>query len=208
MKKSRKKRLAIFISGRGSNMENIVRAARRGRLEAEPALVFSDNPAAEGIKKAARLGVETAFLERSSFESKELYERAIVGLLKAKGIDFIALAGFMRIVGTVLLEAYPGKVLNIHPALLPSFKGAHAIRDAFEYGVRVTGVTVHFVDAQVDHGPIVLQKAIPLAPGTRFSALEKNIHAAEYELYPEAINLFASGRLKLTERGVQILPKR
>lgn len=201
----RMKRMAIFISGRGTNMENIVRRVKRGKVRAEAALVLSDNSKAPGLLKAKRLGVETACVERAPFESKEFFEREIVKVLQAKNIDFIVLAGYMRIVGPTILEAYAGKILNIHPALLPSFKGAHAVRDAFEYGVRVTGVTVHFVDAEVDHGPIILQKEVPVRQGERLSAVEKSIHKLEYELYPEAIDLFAAGRLKLNGRKVTIL---
>ncbi|HNV86851.1 MAG TPA: phosphoribosylglycinamide formyltransferase [Candidatus Omnitrophota bacterium] len=198
------KRMAIFISGRGSNMENIVRQVKRGKIRAEAGLVFSDKPGAPGLKKAKAFGVETAGLERSAFESKELFEKAILEILKSRRIDFIVLAGYMKIVGPVLIRAYPGKILNIHPALLPSFKGAHAIRDAFDYGSRVTGVTVHFVDEQVDHGPIILQEAVTIGLRDRLPAVEKKIHAAEYRLYPRAIELLVSGKLKIKGRKVLI----
>jgi len=198
------KRMAIFISGRGSNMENIVRRVKQGRIRAEAGLVFSDNPKAPGLKRAKALGVDTACLERAAFESKELFEKAILEILKVREIDFIVLAGYMKIVGTGIVRAYSGKILNIHPALLPSFKGAHAIRDAFDYGARVTGVTVHFVDEQVDHGPIILQEAVAIGSRDRLAEIEKKIHNVEYRLYPRAIRFFVSGKLKMEGRKVLI----
>lgn len=197
------KNFAIFVSGRGTNMENILRHVRSGKIRGRAVLVFSDNPKALALRKAAKFKVPVCCLERNAFADKAGYESAIVSELKKHGVEFIVLAGFMRIVGPTLIQAFAGKILNIHPALLPSFKGAHAIKDAFDYGVKITGVTVHLVDEEVDHGPIFLQKEVPVKAKDTLAALEKRVHQAEYELYPQAIQLFMSGKWRLQGRKIR-----
>ena len=139
------------------------------------------------------------------FTCREAYDGALVEALKPEGIDLIVLAGFMRLITPVLIRAYPNKILNIHPALLPSFKGARGIEDAFDYGAKVTGVTVHFVDDKMDHGPIILQKAVRVEENDTEESLEAKIHKVEHKLYPEAIRLYVQGRLKVEGRKVKIV---
>lgn len=197
-------RFAVFASGRGTNFENLARAVRGGRIRAELALLLSDHPKAPALKKAQRLGIESLCLERFQFPTKEKFEQAILRELRRRHIDFIALAGYMRILGPDLVRAYPNGILNIHPALLPAFAGVHAIQDAWNHGAKVTGVTVHFVDEKVDHGPIILQKEVRVARRDTLASLEKKIHAVEYQLYPRAIQLFVEGRLRTQGREVTV----
>jgi phosphoribosylglycinamide formyltransferase-1 len=201
----RRKRFAVFASGRGTNMENLIRYAKRGALKAELALVFSDRSEAPALRKAQKAGIETLCLPPRNFPDKQAFESQLLAILREKQIDFIVLAGYMRILGSGIIRAYPGKILNVHPALLPAFRGATGIKDAFEYGARVTGVTVHLVDEEVDHGPIVLQKAVPVSPRDTLASLEKKIHAAEYKIYPAAVRLLASGKLKIHGRRVTVI---
>lgn len=192
------KRIAILVSGDGTNMENILRKAREGKIRAEAALVVSDNPQAYALKRARKHNVECVVVERKKFDSKELFEAEIRRHLEQKKIDLILLAGFMRILSPAFVKAYRGRILNIHPALLPNFPGAHAIRDAWDAKVKKTGVTVHFVDEGVDTGPMILQREVPVEAGDTLETLEKKIHAVEYELYPEAINLVLEGKVKIS----------
>ncbi|MEG1406019.1 MAG: phosphoribosylglycinamide formyltransferase [Alistipes sp.] len=180
------KRLAVFASGNGSNFEAIVVACERGYIAARVALVVCDKPAAKVVERAANHGVECFVFEPKKFDSREAFEREIVQQLDRAQIDLVCLAGYMRICGEVLLRGYGGRIINIHPALLPAFKGAHAIRDAFDYGVKVFGVTIHYVDASLDGGRIIAQRAFDY-DGTDFDELEARIHATEYPLYIDTI---------------------
>lgn len=179
-------KLAIFVSGGGTNFEAIVEACEQGRVSATVQLMVCDNPNAYAIERAKRLGIEALVLTPRSFKSKADYEAEIIGELQAHDIDLICLAGYMRIVGPTLFEAYSNRILNIHPALLPSFKGAHGIDDAFNFGVKVFGVTVHFIDLTVDGGTIVMQRAFEYYGDNR-DEVEAKIHEIEHQLYPEAI---------------------
>ncbi|MFC1809517.1 phosphoribosylglycinamide formyltransferase [Candidatus Omnitrophota bacterium] len=200
------KRLAIFVSGSGTNMENIVKAARARTIKrAEVALVVSDNPKAFALKRCDRLKVPSIVVYRKNFEDKDAFEKAILRELRADDIDFIVLAGYMRIIGPKILKEYKNKILNIHPALLPSFPGAHGIKDAFKAGVKVTGVSVHIVDAGVDTGPIVLQQALEVKKNETLESLEKRIHKIEYELYPQAIQLMVDGKIKINKGKITVL---
>ena len=190
-------RLAIFVSGSGTNMENLVRRIRGERMDCEAALVVCDDPEAPALEKAKRLGVEAAVVERKKFETKAAFEAEILRRLEQNKIDWIALAGFMRILSPEFVRRTAGRLINIHPSLLPEFPGAHAIRDAFGAKVRETGVTVHFVDEGVDTGPVILRKKVPVDPKDTLESLEAKIHAAEYEIYPEALRLVLSGKVKL-----------
>ncbi len=181
------KRLAFFVSGNGTNAQNLIRKIKAGELAADPAVVISDNPGAGALEKAKQLGVEAVVVDRKKYASKAAFETAIVAVLDEKKIDLIVLAGFMRILSAEFVARYPRRIVNIHPAYLPAFRGAHAIRDAFEAKVKETGVTVHFVDAGVDTGPIILQRKVAVSPDDTLETLETRIHAAEYELYPEAL---------------------
>ncbi|MCM8775233.1 MAG: phosphoribosylglycinamide formyltransferase [Candidatus Omnitrophica bacterium] len=178
-------------------MENLIRRIQAGQIfGAEPVLVISDNPQAGAISKAERLRVPVRIVERKNFLSKPEFENAIIRHLEASQIDLIALAGFMKILSPDFVKRYRGRIINIHPAYLPDFRGAHAIRDAFEAKVKETGVTVHFVDEGVDTGPIILQRKVPIDPQDTLESLEAKIHAVEYELYPEALRLVISGKAK------------
>lgn len=194
------KNFAVFVSGNGSNFEAIAKAVKNGRIKAHLALLICDQPNAFVIKRAQRLRVRIALIKREDFSSKRDFELRIIEILKENKIGLIVLAGFMRIVGEELLEAYKNRIVNIHPALLPSFKGAHGIKDAFNYGVKVTGVTVHFVNDELDGGPIILQKEITVKENDTLESLEAKIHKLEHELYPQAINLIINSKIKLKGR--------
>lgn len=180
------KKIAVFASGNGGNFEAIVLACRRGETGGEVAVCICDRPGAPVIGRAARLGVPVIVASPGDFASKEAYEEFLAGRLRGLDIDLVCLAGYMRIVGPKLLEAFRGRILNIHPSLLPAFKGARALRDAFRYGVKVYGVTVHFVDETLDGGPIIDQEGFRY-DGTDFGELERRIHEVEHVLYPRVI---------------------
>lgn len=182
------KRIAIFASGNGSNFQAIVDAFEKGALDGRPALCVCDKPQAFVIERAKKAGIPLLVAAPKDFESKAEYEKHIGERLEAEGIDLICLAGYMRIIGPVLLEKYGGRIINIHPSLLPAFKGAHAIRDAFEYGVKVFGVTIHFVNETLDGGKIISQEAVPYT-GNDIEELEGMIHKVEHHLYPSTINM-------------------
>ncbi|MBP7127521.1 phosphoribosylglycinamide formyltransferase [Myxococcota bacterium] len=202
MNSSEKAPLAILISGRGSNMVSLVEAARQGRLGADVRLVVSNRPDAPGLEAARSLGVETAVLCHRDFPDRESFDRALADLLESRGVRFVALAGFMRVLTPAFLDRFPGRVVNIHPALLPSFPGVHAQRQALEYGVRVTGCTVHFVDAGTDTGAIIAQAAVPVEDGDDEETLSARILAAEHQVYPSALEDVLKGRLRIQGRRV------
>ena len=180
------RRLAVFASGSGTNFEAIVSACERGELAAGVVLLVCDRPGARVAERAAAHGVEAFVFSPKEYASKADYEREIVRRLDAAGVELVCLAGYMRIVGDVLLGAYGGRIINIPPSLLPAFRGAHAIEQALEYGVKVFGVTIHYVDAELDGGRIIAQRAFPYE-GDDIGELEAMIHAVEYPLYIETI---------------------
>jgi len=196
--------LGILASGRGSNCEAILRAEAAGRLRARVALVLSDNPDAPVLAAARARGIEARFVDpgrpgaRLTPEAESRYVRD----LQQADVDWVILAGFMRILGSPLLEAFPRRILNIHPSLLPAFPGLHAQRQAFEYGVKVSGCTVHFVDAGVDTGPILLQATVPVEPEDSAETLAQRILEEEHRLYVDAINLAVGGRYRIVDRRV------
>lgn len=196
--------LGVLVSGAGSNLQAILDAIAAGRLPCRVAVVVSNRPGAAALGRARKAGVGTRVIDHREHPSREAFDAALVEVLRAAGTELVVLAGFDRVVTRVLLAAYAGRVLNVHPALLPSFKGLHAQRQALEYGVRVTGATVHFVDDQVDHGPIVLQGAVAVAPDDTEDSLARRILEVGHRIYPEAIRLFAEGRLELDGRRVRI----
>lgn len=178
-------------------MENLIKVSRAGQLPgAEIALVISDNPQAGGIEKAQRHGVKTEVVERRQFASKKDFEAHITHLVEEAEIDLLVLAGYMRILSADFVRHFSGRIINIHPSLLPAFPGAHGIKDAFEAKVKETGVTVHFVDEGVDTGPIILQKKVPVSLGEALESLEAKVHGVEYEIYPEALRLVIGGSVK------------
>lgn len=196
--------IAVFCSGNGSNFQAIVEAVKSGTIDAKVALMVTDNAAAFALSRAESEGIKSVVIDRKNFAEREDFESKIVEKLNREKIDLICLAGFMRIVGLVLLSAYHHKILNIHPALLPSFKGAHAIGDALAAKAKVTGVTVHFVDKEVDHGPIILQETVQIAEDDTEDSLTQRIHKIEHTLYPKAIKLFVEGKLKVEGNKVKI----
>jgi len=198
--------IAVFASGNGSNLQAIIDAAKSGKINAAIALVVSDNKDAYALTRAKNAGIETFILSPKGFKSREDYDKEIIKELKKRNVELIVLAGFMRLLSSPFVIMYKHKILNIHPALLPSFKGTHGIKDAFEYGVKKTGVTVHFVDAELDHGPITLQEAVNIEENDTLESLEEKIHKVEHRLYPEAVRLFVDGKLKAEGRKVRILP--
>jgi phosphoribosylglycinamide formyltransferase-1 len=196
--------IAVFASGRGSNFSAIVKSVKKGIIKASLALLVCDNPKAGAIGRARRAGIKIALVKGEDFPSKKEFEEKIMEHLQENKIDLIVLAGFMRLLSPELTLQYKNRILNIHPALLPAFKGTQAIKDAFDYGSKVIGVTVHFVDEEMDHGPIILQSAVKIENNDILSSLEKKIHKIEHKLYPEAIRLYVEGKLKVVGRRVEI----
>lgn len=183
------KRLAVLVSGNGTNMENLIREAQAGRIPAEVALVVCDRSGAAAIARAQGLGVEVVLIEGKKFSSKQAFEAALLAQLEEKKIDWILLAGFMRILSPAFVRRWDKRILNIHPALLPAFPGVDAIRQAYEAKVKETGVTVHYVDEGIDTGPVILQRKVRVEAGETLESLEARIHALEYQLYPEAVRI-------------------
>jgi phosphoribosylglycinamide formyltransferase-1 len=196
--------IAVFASGRGSNFSAILRARKKKLFNADLSLLVCDQPKAPVIAKARRAGVKIALVRREDFVSKSDFEKKIFQHLEDNRIDLIVMAGFMRMLSPEFVRRYKDKIINVHPALLPSFKGSHGIKDAFDYGVRFTGVTVHFVDELMDHGPIILQQPVKIESKDTLETLEAKIHKVEHKLYPEAIRLFAEGKLKMEGRKVKL----
>ena len=194
------RKLAVLISGRGSNLRAIVEAIERGVLDATVAVVLSNRPAAEGLTWAREHGLETVCLEPRGFGDRLTYDAAIRDVICARDVGIVCLAGFMRLVGAPLLEAFPNRILNIHPSLLPSFPGLDAQRQALEHGVRLAGVTVHLVTAELDGGPIVLQVAVPVLEGDTLETLSGRILAEEHRVYPEAIRIVLDGGWRVEGR--------
>lgn len=194
--------IAVFASGKGSNFLAIVKSIKTGKLKTNLSLLVCDNPSAPVLKKAKLAKIDSALVKRDDFASLEDFENKIIEHLKQKKIDLIVLAGFMRILSKEFVRKYKSRIINIHPSLLPSFKGTEGIKDAFDYGVKVTGVTVHFVDEKIDHGPIIIQMPVEIKRTDSLEKLEQKIHKAEHLIYPQAIQLFVSGKLKLKGRKV------
>ena len=201
-----KLKLAVLGSGAGSNMQSIVDAIADGTLEAEIVCVLADVPDAKILERAAKHGIPAHYLSCAPFRTKleGEAEETYIRTMKAYGADTVVLAGFMRIVKPGLLAAFPNRVLNIHPALLPAFPGLHSWKQALDYGCRVAGCTVHFVDAGTDSGPIIVQRAVPVEPGDTPETLHARIQVQEHLAYPEALRLLAAGRLSLEGRRVLI----
>ncbi len=189
-----KLKIGVLLSGSGTNLQAIIDAAAEG-LPVDIALVVSSRPDAYGIERARAAGIPTLVMNREKYADVLAADAQIVEALQEAGAEYVVMAGYMRKVTSVMLDAFPNRVLNLHPALLPSFKGAHAIADAFNAGVKVTGVTVHFANADYDKGPIVAQRAITVAENDTLDTLEAKIHDVEHVLYPEVIGLIAEGRV-------------
>lgn len=193
-------RLGVLISGRGSNLQSIIDAIARGDLDASIALVLSNRPDAAGLTRAREAGIPAECVRPRDFASRDEYDAAVAHRLAASGVDLVCLAGYMRLVGKPLLDAYPQAILNIHPSLLPSFPGLDAQRQALDHGVRVSGATVHLVTAGLDDGPIVLQEAVRVACDDSVDTLAARILVKEHEIYPKAIALVLAGGWRLDGR--------
>ena len=193
-------KLGVLISGSGTNLQAIIDAIAAGKLDAEVPVVVSSRESAYGLKRAAAAGIQTLSLTPEFYKADPVGADVIIAdALKKHGVDYVAMAGYMRMVRQPLLEAFPNRIVNLHPALLPAFKGAHAIAEAWERGVKVTGVTVHFANADYDCGPIIAQRAVPVDEGMTLDDLEARIHACEHVLYPETLQLIAQGRVHVGE---------
>jgi phosphoribosylglycinamide formyltransferase 1 len=197
-----RKQIAVLASGRGSNFQAVVDAIHAGSIPADCVSLITDNPKAYAIERAEKAGVTRVVIDYASFPSREAYERALLCAMQDVNPDLFVLAGYMRILGSSIVRAFPGKMVNIHPALLPSFTGLHAQRQAVQYGVKVAGCTVHFVDESLDGGPIILQRCVPVVNGDDEDSLADRILKAEHICYPEAIRLFCEDRLEIVGRKV------
>lgn len=199
-------RIAVFASGQGSNFQNLLDASRAGSLAAEFVLLVCDKPQAPVVERARQAGVECFLFDPRAYTRREDYEAEIAVKLNSLQVDLIVLAGYMRLLTPVLVEAYAGRMINIHPSLLPAFPGKNAIGQALDYGVKVTGATVHLVDGGMDTGAVVAQTVVEVAAEDTLQSLEAKIHAAEQELYPQVVSWFAEGRIRVEGRKVMVLP--
>ena len=194
-------KIGVLISGSGTNLQAIIDRINDGSLNASVELVISSRPDAYGLKRAEAAGVDSLTLSKEFYKENDDPDEFIARMFRARGCEYIIMAGYMRMVHASLLDAFPNRVVNLHPALLPSFCGAHAIQDAFDRGVKVTGITVHFADDKYDCGPIIAQRALPVEEGWDVDTLEAHIHEIEHELYPEVIGWLADGRVHVRENN-------
>jgi phosphoribosylglycinamide formyltransferase-1 len=197
-------RIAVLVSGRGSNLEALLEATRRPGFPARIVLVVSDRERARALERAAAHGVPSVFVNPKDFGDRDTYDAAVSRVLEEHRIGLVCLAGFMRILGRAFVRAWHGRLMNIHPSLLPAFPGLHPQRQALDAGARVSGATVHFVDEGVDTGPIVLQASVPVEADDTEETLAARILAEEHRLYPQAVRLFAEGRLRIAGRKVVV----
>ena len=201
-------KLGVLISGSGTNLQAIIDRIADGTLDASIELVVSSRADAYGLLRAQAAGIQTLTMEKSFYDEDNTADRIIASEMRYRNVDYILMAGYMRMVHEPLLAAFENRIVNIHPALLPSFKGAHGIQDAYDYGVKVTGVTVHFADNRYDCGPIIAQRALAVQEGWTVDELEAEIHKIEHVLYPEVVGLLAADRVRVRENGtVEILPE-
>lgn len=194
-------KIGVLISGSGTNLQAIIDRINDGSLNASVELVISSRPDAYGLKRAEAAGVDSLTLSKEFYKENDDPDEFIARMFRARGCEYIIMAGYMRMVHASLLDAFPNRVVNLHPALLPSFRGAHAIQDAFDRGVKVTGVTVHFANEEYDKGPIIAQRALAVEEGWDVDTLEAHIHEIEHELYPEVIGWLADGRVHVRENN-------
>lgn len=197
---SAKRRIAVLISGRGSNMLSIAKACKEGSINGEIVLVLSNKKNAAGLERAEKMGIETLFLSHRKYLSREAYDQSVVDALTDRNVDLVCLAGFMRLLSPVLVQAFQNRIINIHPSLLPSFPGLDAQWQAADYGVKVSGATVHFVDEKLDHGPIIIQEAVEVRDGEAGESLAARILEVEHKIYPRAVALICAGKVKVAGR--------
>ncbi len=204
----RKKVLGILVSGRGSNLQAFIDAINSDRLVAKIGVVIADNPEANALRRVAGLNIPTAVVERKKYATKQAFEAAIIEQLDLHHVELVLLAGFMRILSPQFINRFPTRIMNIHPALLPAFPGLDAQQQALDYGVKVSGATVHFVDEGMDSGPIVLQEAVPVEEDDNVASLSERILHLEHRLYVRAVRLYCEDRIHIAGRAVKILPPR
>ena len=194
------RRIGVLISGRGSNLQAIIDSIAAGRLDAEIAVVISNREHAAGLERARAAGIETLHIDHKRYPSREAFDLAVVAALKQRGVSLVCLAGFMRLLSAAFVEAFPNRILNIHPSLLPAFVGLDGQRQAWEYGVKVSGATVHVVTPELDAGPIVLQAVVPVRDDDTPDTLAARILAEEHRIYPEAIDIMLAGGWRIEGR--------
>ena len=195
--------IAVLVSGSGTNLQAIIDAVKSGYIKAEIALVLSDVKEAYALQRAKKAGIETLFLDPASFGSKVDFDKEIVKNLKKRDVGLVVLAGYMRVLTPYFVNEYKDKIMNIHPALLPSFKGLNGVKDALDYGVKVTGPTVHFVTKEVDSGPIIAQAVVNVSDNDTEDSLREKVHKEEHKIYPKAIKDFVEGKLKVEGKKVK-----
>jgi phosphoribosylglycinamide formyltransferase-1 len=200
-------KIGVLVSGNGSNLQSLIDRCMDGAIPARVACVISNNAAAFALERARNHGIPALHLDHRLFSCREAYDEALVDALREHGVELVCLAGFMRIITPVLIDAFPNAIMNIHPALLPSFPGLHPQRQALNHGVKIAGCTVHFVDRGTDTGPIICQAAVPVMEGDTEDSLSARIQVEEHRCYPMAVKLFAEGRLKVEGRKVIISPE-
>lgn len=200
-------RIGVLISGSGTNLQALIDRIAEGTLDAQIALVVSSRPSAYGLKRAQEAGIQTLTLSKETYAEPLVADEVIATELKHAGVEYVIMAGYMRMVHEPILATFPNRVVNLHPALLPSFKGAHAIQDAYDYGAKVTGVTVHFADDKYDCGPIIAQRPVAVEEGWTMDELEARIHEVEHQLYPDVVQLLAEGRVHVVGRKVVVDPE-
>lgn len=196
--------IAVLISGSGTNLQSIIDAVEEKRLDAKIEIVLSNKADAFGLERAKKHGVSTAVLDHRSYSSREAYDQAVVELLQKRGVELVVLAGFMRLLSPVFIKAYSNRIMNIHPALLPSFPGLQVQKKAVEHGVRFAGCTVHFVNEECDEGPIIIQAVVPVFADDTEETLAARILKQEHRIYPQAIQLYAENRLRVVGRKVLV----
>lgn len=203
---TQKLQLGILASGSGSNLQAMIDRCNDGSLQADISLVISNNPDAFALQRAAQAGIPHYCIDHRQFEQRDDFERAVVDKLRESKVELVVLAGFMRIIGNTFLQAFPQRIINIHPALLPAFPGLHVQQKALDYGAKFSGCTVHLVDGGVDTGPIIMQAVVPVYDDDSADDLAARILVEEHKIYPRAIQLFAEGRLKIEGRRVRSVP--
>lgn len=203
----RRMRIGVLISGSGTNLQAIIDASESGALDADVVVVISNHEGARGLVRAKEHGIEAVHIDRGRYNSIREYNAAIRDILRDNVVDVVVMAGYMRLLGKEVLDFFPNRVVNIHPALLPSFPGASGIKDAWDAGVKVTGVTVHFANENFDEGPIIAQEAVAIEETDTIESLEAKIHAVEHQLYPRALQWLAQDRVEIVGRKVRILPE-
>jgi phosphoribosylglycinamide formyltransferase-1 len=199
--------IGVLVSGSGTNLQAIIDRIEQGELSAEVRVVISNKADAYGLERARSAGIPAVHIDQRDHQDRIAYNTAIRDELLARGVEYVIMAGYMKLLGKEVLDAFPMRVLNLHPALLPSFRGAHGIAEAFDYGVKVTGVTVHFADEEFDRGPILAQMPVRIEESDTLETLEAKIHAIEHVLFPAAIGLVAEGRVTIEGRRVRIVPR-